>query len=299
MANTGTKESGLPSKIVVGTDGSETAERGATSGRAGQGGRCPADHRHRLQQPGAERGGGCRDDLRRRLGGRRPVRRGEKCAAESAEKVMANGLDKVSTMAVGGEPAEALIQAAENEGAELLVVGSKGMHKTARFLMGPIANKVSRRMACDLLIVETESGDSPVRSLAVQSQRRTLIDWLAVASSDAVLRPEVGHALAVPVDHRLDADVAEDPLGRLEADHPHGVVEAPGHHPAAERLGDAAGHVVADDGQGGGRRLEVAGHPGPQGAVGFARDPRDPRRSPRTCDPGPGARRCGRRSRSR
>ena len=29
------------------------------------------------------------------------------------------------------------------------------MHSTARFLLGPIANKVSRRVACDLLIVET------------------------------------------------------------------------------------------------------------------------------------------------
>jgi len=35
------------------------------------------------------------------------------------------------------------------------VVGSKGMQSTARFLLGPIANKVSRKVDCDLLIVET------------------------------------------------------------------------------------------------------------------------------------------------
>ena len=41
------------------------------------------------------------------------------------------------------------------------------------------------------------------------------------------LRPQVGRALAVAVDQRLDPDVAQDPLGRLEADHPQGVVQAP------------------------------------------------------------------------
>lgn len=159
MANTETKESGLPSKIVVGTDGSKTAEHAVR--RAGAlakavGAQLIIVTAYNNRAPSGVAAAGMTFDAGWAAAGQSAA---EKCAAESAEKVMANGLGKVSTMAVGGEPAEVLIQVAENEGAELLVVGSKGMHKTARFLMGPIANKVSRRIACDLLIVETESGD--------------------------------------------------------------------------------------------------------------------------------------------
>jgi nucleotide-binding universal stress UspA family protein len=34
-------------------------------------------------------------------------------------------------------------------------VGSKGLQSTARFLLGPIANKVCRKVDCALFIVET------------------------------------------------------------------------------------------------------------------------------------------------
>jgi nucleotide-binding universal stress UspA family protein len=159
MANAGNKESGIPSKIVVGTDGSETAER-AVSRAAAFAKALDAQliivTAYNNRAPSGVAAAGMTFDAGWAAAGQSAA---EKCAAESAEKAMASGLGKVSTLAVGGEPAEALIQVTENEGAELLVVGSKGMHKTARFLMGPIANKVSRRIACDLLIVETESAE--------------------------------------------------------------------------------------------------------------------------------------------
>ena len=67
----------------------------------------------------------------------------------------ATGVAHVSSLVVGGDPSEVLVKVTADEGADLLVVGSKGMQSTARFLLGPIANKVSRRVSCDLLIVET------------------------------------------------------------------------------------------------------------------------------------------------
>ena len=76
-------------------------------------------------------------------------------AEEAGEKATAAGVAKTSFRAVAGEPSEALLQVTIDENADLLVVGSKGMQSTARFLLGPIANKVSRRVPCDLLIVET------------------------------------------------------------------------------------------------------------------------------------------------
>jgi nucleotide-binding universal stress UspA family protein len=159
MANTNSKDSGLPTKIVVGTDGSETAERAVR--RAGAlakavGAQLIIVTAYNNRAPTGVAAAGVTLDAGWAAAGQAAA---EKCAATSADQAKANGVSKVATLAVGGDPAEVLIQVTVNEGAELLVVGSKGMHKTARFLMGPIANKVSRRVACDLLIVETESGD--------------------------------------------------------------------------------------------------------------------------------------------
>lgn len=76
-------------------------------------------------------------------------------AREAAEQAKAVGVATVSYQAVDGEPSEALLLVTQEQDADLLVVGSKGMQSTARFLLGPVANKVSRKVDCDLLIVET------------------------------------------------------------------------------------------------------------------------------------------------
>jgi nucleotide-binding universal stress UspA family protein len=79
----------------------------------------------------------------------------EKVAGEAEAKARSGGVKEVTAEALPGEPAETLLKATVAHGADLLVVGSKGMQSTARFLLGPIANKVSRRVDIDLLIVET------------------------------------------------------------------------------------------------------------------------------------------------
>jgi nucleotide-binding universal stress UspA family protein len=54
-----------------------------------------------------------------------------------------------------GEPAETLIQVAEEEGADLIVMGNRGMQGTTRFLLGSVPNKVSHTATCDVLIAKT------------------------------------------------------------------------------------------------------------------------------------------------
>ncbi|HEX2240941.1 MAG TPA: universal stress protein [Actinomycetota bacterium] len=54
-----------------------------------------------------------------------------------------------------GDPSEVLIDVAEKVGADLLVVGNKGMTGVQRFLLGSVPNKVSHHAPCDLLIVKT------------------------------------------------------------------------------------------------------------------------------------------------
>lgn len=65
------------------------------------------------------------------------------------------GLSEVRTRVFRGDPAEALVETADDVGADLIVVGSKGMTGTGRFLLGSVPNRVSHHAPCDLLIVHT------------------------------------------------------------------------------------------------------------------------------------------------
>jgi nucleotide-binding universal stress UspA family protein len=56
----------------------------------------------------------------------------------------------------GGDVADALISTAESVGAELVVVGNKGMTGMSRFVLGSIPNKVAHRCRCSVLIANTD-----------------------------------------------------------------------------------------------------------------------------------------------
>ncbi|HVL88745.1 MAG TPA: universal stress protein [Actinomycetota bacterium] len=73
---------------------------------------------------------------------------------EEAVSKFARGL-KTKTMTVSGDPADMIIESAEAEGADLLVVGNKGMTGAKRFLLGSVPNQVSHHSPCNVLIVKT------------------------------------------------------------------------------------------------------------------------------------------------
>ncbi len=50
------------------------------------------------------------------------------------------------------EPSEAILEVASREGADLIVVGNRGMH---RRMLSSIPNTVSHRASCDVMIVQT------------------------------------------------------------------------------------------------------------------------------------------------
>jgi nucleotide-binding universal stress UspA family protein len=54
-----------------------------------------------------------------------------------------------------GDPADAILDVAEERGADLIVVGNKGMTGAKRFLLGSVPNKVSHHAPCSVLIVRT------------------------------------------------------------------------------------------------------------------------------------------------
>ncbi len=151
----GQSDSGVPTKIVVGTDGSVTAERALHKAAAlakAVGAELIVVSAFNNRGPTGVAAAGISIDA-----GWVAAAQGaaESVAKKGAEKAIAQGVTTVSHQAIPGEPSEALIRVTEEQQADLLVVGSKGMQSTARFLLGPIANKVSRKVACDLLIVET------------------------------------------------------------------------------------------------------------------------------------------------
>jgi nucleotide-binding universal stress UspA family protein len=70
-------------------------------------------------------------------------------AAEAA------GVSRVETFARVGDAADAILDVAEEQGSDLIVVGNKGMTGATRFLLGSVPNKVSHHAPCSVLIVRT------------------------------------------------------------------------------------------------------------------------------------------------
>jgi nucleotide-binding universal stress UspA family protein len=143
-------------KIVVGTDGSETAtqavrqavdlakELGATVEIVSAYEPVPAQ---RLRQERRE----APEELQWAINPREDVEATLEAAAAVAD---AAGL-KVNTHRRQGDPADAILDVAEELGADLIVVGNKGMTGAKRFLLGSVPNKVSHHAPCSVLIIRT------------------------------------------------------------------------------------------------------------------------------------------------
>jgi nucleotide-binding universal stress UspA family protein len=63
--------------------------------------------------------------------------------------------DRVEVHVRAGDAADVLLDVAEEEGADLIVVGNKGMTGARRFLLGSVPNKVAHHATCNVLIAST------------------------------------------------------------------------------------------------------------------------------------------------
>jgi len=144
------------SSIVLGTDGSDTAKKavheatelakllGATIDLVSAYEPVPAQ-RLRAEARDAP------DDVSWMVNPREDV---EATLKEAAEEVKAAGVT-VETFAREGDPADAILDIAEERGADLIVVGNRGMTGAKRFLLGSVPNKVSHHAPCSVLIIRT------------------------------------------------------------------------------------------------------------------------------------------------
>jgi nucleotide-binding universal stress UspA family protein len=74
---------------------------------------------------------------------------------KSREQANAGGVAQTETFARQGDAADAILDIAEEQGCDLIVVGNKGMTGAKRFLLGSVPNKISHHAPCSVLIVRT------------------------------------------------------------------------------------------------------------------------------------------------
>lgn len=79
----------------------------------------------------------------------------EATLGRAKERAHAGGVANVRTYARQGDPADAILDVAEEFGSDLIVVGNKGMTGAKRFLLGSVPNKISHHAPCSVLIVRT------------------------------------------------------------------------------------------------------------------------------------------------
>jgi nucleotide-binding universal stress UspA family protein len=150
------RESRVFKSIVVGTDGSQTANQAVR-----QAVELASSINAKLELVSAyEPVSGQRlreertevpDDVQWMVNPREDVDATLKEAAEQAKEA---GV-AVETYARQGDPADAILDVAEEQGADLIIVGNKGMTGAKRFLLGSVPNKVSHHAPCSVLIIRT------------------------------------------------------------------------------------------------------------------------------------------------
>jgi nucleotide-binding universal stress UspA family protein len=75
---------------------------------------------------------------------------------EQAEKVKASGASVAKAHLALGNPAEQIVAYAQDEGAGLIVMGSRGRGGIRRALTGSVSDSVVRHAHCPVLVVRHE-----------------------------------------------------------------------------------------------------------------------------------------------
>jgi nucleotide-binding universal stress UspA family protein len=143
-------------RIVVGTDGSETATQAVKTAielaRLAKSRLEIVSAYEPIPQDRLKREGeGIPGDVSQVVNPREDVQLVLDRAAAEAKKAKVD----VVTHPREGDPADAILDVAEENDADLVLVGNKGMTGARRFLLGSVPNKISHHSPCDVWIVKT------------------------------------------------------------------------------------------------------------------------------------------------
>ena len=143
-------------RIVVGTDGSDTATEAvrkaielakASGAKLDIVSACEPIPQSRVREEQGEVPG----DVSYAVGPREDVN----VTLENAVGMAKQGGVEAQPYPREGDPADAILDVAEEKGADLIVVGNKGMTGAKRFLLGSVPNKISHHAPCGVFIVRT------------------------------------------------------------------------------------------------------------------------------------------------
>jgi nucleotide-binding universal stress UspA family protein len=136
--------------IVVGTDGSANAEAAVREAT-----RVAKDRGARLNLVSAYPKVLTHSEVISRSAKRQPIdlhEVAETVLARAEAAVEDEGVE-VLTHARAGDPARNLLEVADEQDAELIVIGARGLTAFERFLLGSVSSKLAHHAKCSLLIV--------------------------------------------------------------------------------------------------------------------------------------------------
>lgn len=147
----------MSDSIVVGTDGSKTAQRAVEEAVRQAKAFGAALHVVTAYKPirGARIAGAVEGQAK--VWAVLPDSEARGVVEEAASSVRLSGVE-VETHMIDRDPADALLEVAKRVGASLIVVGSQGM-AGARRVLGSVPNTVSHAAPCNVLIVATGERD--------------------------------------------------------------------------------------------------------------------------------------------
>jgi nucleotide-binding universal stress UspA family protein len=141
-------------RVLVGTDGSETSyravDRAAAIAREAGAQLILVSAYRPLSQREREEAAQALGSESYKVTGSHPA---DDVLREAAQRV-GDGVD-VETVAIEGEPVDALVRTAVERKADLLVVGNRGLNSLTGRLLGSVPSVVTHRAQCDVLIVAT------------------------------------------------------------------------------------------------------------------------------------------------
>lgn len=143
-------------RIVVGTDGSDSAREAVRqaaeiAGMSGAQLDVVAAYEPVPSHRSSSERGAAPADIAHEFGPREDVN----VALAGAADIAAEFKVETKSHPRDGDPADAILDVAEETGADLIVVGNKGMTGARRFLLGSVPNKVSHHADCSVYIART------------------------------------------------------------------------------------------------------------------------------------------------
>jgi nucleotide-binding universal stress UspA family protein len=139
--------------VVVGTDGSPNAERAVRRGAEIAKGTGAVLHLVSAYPDVATYSEGISSSAKRDPINLREV--AESVLARAEREVRSQGVEVV-TDAREGEPAHVILDVAQEQNADLIVVGARGLTGFQRFLLGSVSGKLSHHATCSVMIVREE-----------------------------------------------------------------------------------------------------------------------------------------------